>query len=392
MSANLFRFIIFVLIAFAPDVCPAADRVALVIGNSAYANVPKLTNPVNDATDVADALQRLQFDVVKLLDATYDQMNDAAHEFEGVAANAQIAVVFYAGHGVEANGENWLVPINARLGSQADAPNEFVSLQSLSSRVAKASKLGLIILDACRDNPFVAPVDNVEPTHPRSENISTRSTAKGLAPASPPSNVLVAFAAKDGSVARDGEGRNSPFSSSLLTNIETPGLEISALFRRVRDNVVQQTNGTQQPFVYGSISSEAIYLKPPPPALVRAFDGLWTTTVVCDGVGAQKGYDLHFIARIEDGIFSGQTGPLNKPNSTTFSGSVDIDGTLRIGATGYTGDPRITLSNARPGTPFGFGALGRLEKTRGTALRTNGRKCVFDLTKQHAADARGKRS
>ena len=176
-------------------------------------------------------------------------------QFGRDARGAEIAVVFYAGHGIEVAGESWLIPIDAELKSDIDVDHEAIGLKSVMLTVEGASRLGLVILDACRNNPFAARMQRT---------IRTRSVAHGLAQVEPSGNVLVAYSAKDGTLGADREGRNSPFTTSLLRHIETPGLEISFLFRNVRDDVIQATRREQQPFVYGSLSKEAIYLDPAP--------------------------------------------------------------------------------------------------------------------------------
>src|ERR1700694_2310439 len=244
----------FILSTFALLSVPvfAADRVALVIGNGAYQRVPALPNPPRDAADIAHALERLDFKVTQLSNATAADMRKALVEFGHAAEGSLMAVVFYAGHGMEAGGKNWLVPTDAELRSDTDIESEAVSLRSVNLQVGKARQLGLIILDACRNTPFAAKIKR---------SLSTRAVARGLAPTEPTDNVLVAYAARDGTTASDGDGRNSPFTTALLRNIETPGLEISFLFRNVRDEVMSATKREQQPFVYGSLSKEAIYLK-----------------------------------------------------------------------------------------------------------------------------------
>jgi len=232
----------------------AADRVALVIGNGAYQKVPTLPNPPRDATDIGAALERLNFKVTRLSNASAAEMRKAIVDFGRTTDGSEMAVVFYAGHGMEAGGENWLIPTDAELRSDADVESEAVSLRSINLQVSKARQLGLVILDACRNNPFAAKMQR---------SLRTRAVARGLAPTEPTDNVLVAYAARDGTTANDGDGRNSPFTTALLRNIETPGLEISFLFRNVRDEVMTATKREQQPFVYGSLSKEAIYLKPP---------------------------------------------------------------------------------------------------------------------------------
>src|SRR5262245_1958855 len=235
---------------------PPEKRVALVIGNSAYRNVPALTNPTNDAGDVAVAFERLGFTVRRITNGTYEDMRRGLLEFGRQVRGADIAVVFYAGHGIEVGGENWLIPIDAELRSDIDVDHEAMGLRSVLPAVESASKLGLVILDACRNNPFAAKMQRT---------IRTRAVSRGLASVEPAGNVLVAYSAKDGTTAADGDGRNSPFTTSLLKHIETPGLEINFLFRNIRDDVIQSTKREQQPFVYGSLSKEAIYLKAAPP-------------------------------------------------------------------------------------------------------------------------------
>ncbi|UEM13130.1 caspase family protein [Bradyrhizobium barranii subsp. barranii] len=245
-------FLVMSLLSAQPALAQA--RVALVIGNGAYEKVPELPNPTRDAADIGRALERLDFKVTQVRNATAQEMRKAVVEFGRSAEMSDIAVVFYAGHGMEVGGENWLIPISAELRSDIDAESEAISLRSVSLQVSKARKLGLVILDACRNNPFAAKMKR---------SLSTRAVARGLAPTEPSDNVLIAYAARDGTTASDGDGRNSPFTTSLLRHIETPGLEISFLFRRVRDDVMAATRREQQPFVYGSLSKEEIYLKAP---------------------------------------------------------------------------------------------------------------------------------
>jgi hypothetical protein len=241
-------------LSFAQPALAQQARVALVIGNGAYEKVAELPNPTRDAADVGRALERLDFKVTQLKNATAQEMRKAVVDFGRSAEGADLAVVFYAGHGMEVGGENWLIPISAELRSDTDIESEAISLRSVSLQVSKARKLGLVILDACRNNPFAAKMKR---------SIATRAVTRGLAPTEPSDNVLIAYAARDGTTASDGDGRNSPFTASLLRHIETPGLEISFLFRRVRDDVMAATKREQQPFVYGSLSKEEIYLKAP---------------------------------------------------------------------------------------------------------------------------------
>ena len=235
----------------------AQTKVALVIGNGAYQNVPALPNPSHDAGDVAAAFERLGFSVQLIKDANYDAMRRALLQFSGKAREADMAVIYFAGHGMEMDGENWLIPVDAELKTDLDMNQEAISLSSIILKVTPATKLGLVILDACRNNPFVGKMKR---------SIATRAIVRGLSRIEPTNNVLVAYSAKDGTTAIDGAGRNSPFTTALLKYLEVQGLEINFLFRDVRDDVITATNGEQQPFVYGSLSKEAIFFRPPPVA------------------------------------------------------------------------------------------------------------------------------
>ncbi len=232
----------------------AQSRLALVIGNSVYRNVASLPNTENDATDIAASFQRLGFSVKTLRNATFDDMRRALLQFGRDARGSDMAVIYFAGHGMEISGENWLIPVDAELRSDRDAENEAISLKSAMLQVAGAASLGLVILDSCRDNPFAAQMQRIS---------RPRAVERGLARVEPTDNVLVAYAAKDGTVASDGRGRNSPFTAALLNNLEKAGIEIRFLLAAVRDEVLAVTNRVQQPFVYGSLPQQPIYLKPP---------------------------------------------------------------------------------------------------------------------------------
>lgn len=236
-----------------PVALRAETRIALVIGNSNYQNAAALAAPRADADAMATSMGRLGFSVNKVIDASFDNFRRALLTFGREARFADIAVIYYSGHGLEMNGENWLIPIDAELKNDIDVNNEAISLHSLMQTVLSANKLGLIILDSCRQDPFLAKM--------RRSN-QTRAVERGLARVEPNTNVLVAFAARDGSTADDGPGEHSPFTQALLNNIEVPGMEINFLFRNVRDDVLEQTHDTQEPFLYGSLSQDEIYLKP----------------------------------------------------------------------------------------------------------------------------------
>jgi tetratricopeptide (TPR) repeat protein len=221
-------------------------RVALVIGNSSYSAVPQLPNPRHDSETVADALRRLGFKTVTLLtDLTREKLIDALRKFARDAENADWALVYYAGHGIEMNGTNYLIPIDAKLEIDRDVEFEAIPLSQVMSAVEGAKKMRLVMLDACRDNPFA---------HQMRRSIGTRSVSRGLAAVEPEAGTLVVYAAKDGQTALDGDSGNSPFVSALVKEMTTPGLEIRKLFDLVRDDVLDATHNRQQPFTYGSVS------------------------------------------------------------------------------------------------------------------------------------------
>ena len=231
----------------------AVRRVALVIGNSNYAHAGVLANPVNDARAIAATLGRLQFAVTEHYDLTREKMGRALKDFGDRAEGAEWAVVFFAGHGLEINGTAYLVPIDAELKRDTHVGDETLSLTQVQAKVDAATKLGLVILDACRNNPFVARMVRT--------GGASRSIGRGLSPIEPEGNVLVAYAAKHGTTADDGSGKHSPFTEALLGHLEEPGLEINFLFRKVRDRVRARTARQQEPFLYGSLGSEPLYFK-----------------------------------------------------------------------------------------------------------------------------------
>ncbi|WP_315756872.1 MULTISPECIES: caspase domain-containing protein [unclassified Bradyrhizobium] len=239
----------------------AEKRVALVIGNSAYQNVPQLTNPANDGAVMTATFKSAGFDVVDYRrDLTARETRRALRDFADAARDADIAVVYYAGHGMEVEGANYLIPIDARLERDTDVYDETLSLDRILVAVEPAKKLRLVILDACRDNPF---------TRNMQRTVATRSLGRGLAKVEPTSpNTLVAYSAKAGSTAQDGDGKNSPFTLALSRHIATPGLDVRKAFGFVRDEVLKSTGNRQEPFVYGSLGGEDVPLVPGVPRVV----------------------------------------------------------------------------------------------------------------------------
>ena len=237
-----------------PSIRSGDRRVALIIGNSRYTAVSPLSNPKNDAETLGTSLRNLGFGQVTLkFDLSREQLLEALKSFSREADKADWAVIYFAGHGVQIGGINYVLPIDAKLAAERDVTFEAVALEQVLDSVEGARKLRIVILDACRDNPFV-------PTMKKSAG-STRSVGKGLANVEPEGATLVAYAAKHGQTAEDGQGGNSPFMAALVKNLPTPGLEINLLFRKVRDDVLAATGKRQEPFTYGSLPSEALYFR-----------------------------------------------------------------------------------------------------------------------------------
>jgi len=245
--------LIAVLLTLMAWVTPASAerRVALVIGNSQYKQVAQLKNPANDAASLATALRSIGFDSVTLkLDLNQTDLRRTLGRFSREAAGADIALIYFAGHGIEVRGANYVIPVDARLSHVDDIDFEAIELSKLMRSLGRAGKLKLVILDACRNNPFADRM--LVPA-------GSRSVGRGLAGVNPAgSDTLVAYAAKEGTVAADGSGQNSPYAKALVKHITTPGLDVRLLFGRVRDEVLKSTGRRQEPFTYGSLGGEAV--------------------------------------------------------------------------------------------------------------------------------------
>jgi uncharacterized caspase-like protein len=229
----------------------AEHRVALVIGNAAYQYVPKLLNSTNDAEALATKFDEAGFKVFKVLDVGIIDFKRALREFALAAKGSDLAVVYFAGRGIMVNGINYLVPVDARLARDVDAADEAVTLERLLESVDGAKRLRLVIVDACQENPFALTMN-------RSQAAGTAlDTGLGIAV---PKGALIAFAAKPGSPAEDGQSGHSPFASALMHHLFVPGLDVGLAFRRVHDEVLQTTDQRQEPCLYGSRSGEVISL------------------------------------------------------------------------------------------------------------------------------------
>ncbi|WGD49764.1 caspase family protein [Bradyrhizobium sp. CB1650] len=249
----LVLFICFSFFGHGPAI--AGKRVALVIGNSAYQKAPRLPNPTNDAAALAAMFKAANFDSVESkFDLPAASLRKTLRDFADRTRDADVAVVYFAGHGIEMDGANYLVPVDAALETDSDVLDETVPLDRVLFAVEPAKQLRLVILDACRVNPFV---DRMRRT------VASRAPWRGLARVEPTTaNTLIAFAAKAGSTASDGNSQNSPFVRALIEYLPRPGLDIRRALGFVRDDVLKSTANKQEPYVYGSLGGDDVPLVP----------------------------------------------------------------------------------------------------------------------------------
>lgn len=227
-------------IALANKNSDSGKRVALVIGNGAYSNSP-LNNPVNDAKDIAAKLRDLGFEVIERKNLTTRQIGGTLREFRSKLAPGAVALVFYAGHGLQIKGDNYLPAVDADINSEEDVPNQSLSVKQIMDVLDESkSRLNLVFLDACRNNPYAR---------------SFRSAGSGLARVSAPSGTLISYATKPGSVAADGSGRNGLYTSKLLAQMNS-NLQIEQALKRIVTEVKKASNGKQEPWMEGSIEGD----------------------------------------------------------------------------------------------------------------------------------------
>ncbi len=236
------------------DPAHAERRVALVIGNGAYENQP-LTNPANDAALMAETLRGVGFEVMEVIDADARDMRKAVHSFSrtlGRAGDEAVGFVFYAGHGIQAKGENYLIPVDAQIEESIDVEFEGFPASTLLSALENAgNRLNIVVMDACRNNPYKA---------------ATRSGGAGLARMDAPSGTLIAYSTAPGKVAADGRGRNSPYTRALSRAIANPGAKVEDVFKTVRVAVMDRTNDAQVPWESSSLTGDFFFVEEPPEA------------------------------------------------------------------------------------------------------------------------------
>lgn len=328
-----FWFIILTVLFLAAPTGASARKVALVIGNSDYANTSRLANPANDIRIIAASARSAGFDDVTVVaDLAVNDFQKAMRDFRAKADGADVAMVYYAGHGIEAQGKNWLIPTDAQLKSDLDLPYEAINLDRMMEAVSGA-QIRMIILDSCRNNPFG-----------RSWRSGTRAVVNGLAGVEA-DDVLVIFAAGPGQTAADGSGGNSPFATSLAKRLPQPDLPVQLLGGAIRDDVLAATSGQQRPFVSASITGTPVYLVPrvaPTGGGDRSAleELLWKGAVAENNVGAFKAY----LAEFPKGKYTARANEsvarlLKDPKAPPMAAAA-------VAATRPAG-PRYTLSNIR---------------------------------------------
>jgi hypothetical protein len=239
----------------ASGVASAEKPVALIIGNSSYTNTTPLHTPVNDATDIASALDRLGFDVIRGIDLDYVGMREKVKLFSERLLGADVGLFYYGGHGIQVSGKNYLVPIDAKLNAASDLDFVAMDLDLVLRNMERETPTNIVFLDACRDNPLVANL---------AKSMGTRSSTitRGLARVESGVGTLLAFATQPGNVALDGAGRNSPFAAALLKTIERPGIPISDVMIAVRREVLRETGNRQVPWDHSSLTGQFYFTAP----------------------------------------------------------------------------------------------------------------------------------
>jgi uncharacterized caspase-like protein len=424
----------------------AEKRVALVIGNGAYAAAPRLPNPPHDAEDVAAALKRSNFEVIFGADVGQTQMQEAAIRFARAASNADVAVFYYSGHAMQFGGVNYLMPVDAKLDDEADL-RRFTRVDEILSDLQQAKNLRILVLDSCRDNPLAESL--------RRTIGQTRGAAmpRGLSKMEAPRGTIVSFSTQAGQTADDGQGRNSPYTTAFLRHIEEPQ-EIGDVFREISSDVYEASGKAQLPELSLSIVGK-FYLNGPvsvtitPPAsspvdpcaaaeahwkaadsiassaayedhlarfpscafanLARAridelkqttalrtpsdptghaagrtrdFDGRWDVTLACANAGSVKGYVRSLAATVTDGTFRAEDKSSGKPNWLLIDGDIAPDGKATLTAKGLTGDAVYSVGGVKAGSLYGYTIDAQFERRRGTGKRNELRPCTLTFAKQ----------
>jgi len=231
----------------------AEKRVALVIGNSSYTHVPALANPHNDAADMAAMLKSLGFEVVEGTDLDQNGMRATVRRFGEALQGADVSLFFYAGHGMQVAGTNYLVPVDAKLAREGDLDFDAIRLDLVLAQMERETRTSIVLLDACRDNPMAQ-------TLARSMGTRSANIGRGLARIESGVGTFIAFATQPGNVALDGQGRNSPFTAALVKHLPTTAADLGSIMISVRNDVLAATQGKQVPWEHSSLTGQFFFM------------------------------------------------------------------------------------------------------------------------------------
>jgi hypothetical protein len=254
-AVRLFALVCFALAGLQEGWAQSEKRVALVVGNSAYKHTPRLPNPKNDSADIAAALRKLGFAVTEGRDLDKAAMDRAVRDFAQALSGAQVGLFFYAGHGLQVSGQNYLVPTDAQLATASAIDFELVRLDLVQRTMERETSANILIMDACRDNPLARNLARA---------LGTRSSqiGRGFAPAESGEGTLIGYSTQPGNVALDGTGRNSPYAAALLKHIPKPGDDLSTILINVRNDVMRATAKRQVPWEHSAMTAKFYFIPP----------------------------------------------------------------------------------------------------------------------------------
>lgn len=415
-------------VGFAQSQASDGRRVALVIGSGGYRNVDRLANPANDARLIARTLQAAGFTLIgngPLLDLDKAQFERSVQEFGRALPGASVALFYYSGHGMQVQGVNWLVPVDANPTGTRDLDFQMVDATLVLRQMeAAGTALNLLILDACRNNPFTSR--------------GIRGAQGGLAEMHAPEGTLISYATQPGNVAADGRSANSPYTAALADAIRKPGMDVFQVFNQVGLLVKRATGGEQQPWLASSPISGSFYffngpvtIAPSPAfdadgafwqsvasskdpadfraylhrfpngtfaelaqrriaalgvpaaaAASRAYDGDWNAILTCDAMpGGVRGWSRRLQGRVQNSVLHLEDGMPDQPNWMTIDGLLDGNGSSLLNIQGLSGGSAFDSRHAPPGTPYRYRIDSRFDGARGIGTRTTVRPCTVNLTK-----------
>lgn len=421
---------------------PASGRrVALIVGNGAYRNVDRLTNPANDARLMAQTLRASGFTLVgdgPQMDLNKAAFDRAVQAFGRALQGADVALFYYSGHGMQVGGTNWLVPVDASPAGARDLDFQGMDANLVLRQMEGAgTRLNLMILDACRNNPFASR--------------GIRASGGGLAEMRAPEGTVISYATQPGNVAADGSGVNSPYTAALAEAMRRPGLDVFQVFNQVGLSVKAATANQQQPwFASSPIAGNFYFLGPvtiqppaqppgdeavfwqsvtqsrnpadlqaylrrypqgtfadlarsrlaalpaPAPAVPAApaatalpsrgpasrFDGVWSVSVVCQAFRDATVANIQMHGTVQAGVLRAERLTPGQPAWLLIEGAIQPDGSAMLNARGQTGDRRRAMDGVQPGTPYTYQIEARFEAARGVGNRISGRPCSADFVRQ----------